>query len=46
MARGEQVHGLAEEVDGLAIRGDLTQPQDIARLMHAVNERWAGSTCW
>ena len=40
MARSEQVHGVAEEVDGLAIRGDLTQPQDIARLMQAVDERW------
>ena len=40
MARGEQVLAVAEEVDGLAVRGDLTQPRDIARLIDAVGERW------
>ena len=40
MARSEQVQDLAQEVDGLAVRGDLTQPQDIARLIDAVGERW------
>jgi NAD(P)-dependent dehydrogenase (short-subunit alcohol dehydrogenase family) len=40
MARGEQVQDLAQEVDGLAVRGDLTQPQDIAGLIDAVGERW------
>ncbi len=46
MARGEQVLAVAEEVDGLAVRGDLTQPRDIARLIDAVGERWGRSTCW
>jgi NAD(P)-dependent dehydrogenase (short-subunit alcohol dehydrogenase family) len=40
MARSEQVQDLAQEVDGLAVRGDLTQPQDIAGLIDAVGERW------
>ena len=40
MARSEQVQDLAQEVDGLAVRGDLTQPRDIARLIDAVGERW------
>ena len=40
MARGEQVLAVAEEVDGLAVRGDLTQLRDIARLIDAVGERW------
>ena len=40
MARSEQVRAVAEEVDGFAVRGDLTQPRDIARLIDAVGERW------
>ena len=40
MARGEQVLAVAEEVDGLAVRGDLTRPRDIVRLIDAVGERW------
>jgi NAD(P)-dependent dehydrogenase (short-subunit alcohol dehydrogenase family) len=40
MARSEQVRAVAEEVDGIAVRGDLTQPRDIARLIDAVGERW------
>ena len=40
MARGERVRAVAEEFDGLAVRGDLTQPRDIARLIDAVGERW------
>jgi NAD(P)-dependent dehydrogenase (short-subunit alcohol dehydrogenase family) len=40
MARSEQVRDLAQEVDGLAVRGDLTQPPDIARLIDAVGEGW------
>ena len=40
MARSEQVHAVAEEVDGLAVRGDLTSPQHIARLVEAVDRRW------
>ena len=39
MARSQRVYSVAEEVDGLAIRGDLTQPHDIARLLQAVDER-------
>ena len=31
---------MAQEVDGLAVRGDLTQPPDIARLIDAVGEGW------
>ena len=40
MARSEQVQDLAQEIDGLPVRGDLTQPPDIARLINAVGERW------
>ena len=40
MARGEQVLAVAEEINGFAMRGDLTQPPDIARLIDAVSERW------
>ena len=40
MARSEQVLAVAEEVYGFAVRGDLTQPLDIARLIDAVGERW------
>ena len=40
MARSEQVLAVAEEVNGFAVRGDLTQPPDIARLIDAVGERW------
>ena len=46
MARSEKVRALPEEVDGLAVRGDLPRPPDIARLIDAVGERWAGSTYW
>ncbi len=40
MARSERVHAVAKEVDGLVLRGDLTRPPDIARLIDAVGERW------
>jgi NAD(P)-dependent dehydrogenase (short-subunit alcohol dehydrogenase family) len=40
MARSDEVHAVAEEVDGLAVRGDLTRPPDIVRLIDAVSERW------
>ena len=40
MARSEQVLAVAEEVNGFAVRGDLTQPPDIARLIEAVGGRW------
>jgi NAD(P)-dependent dehydrogenase (short-subunit alcohol dehydrogenase family) len=40
MARSEQVLAVAEEVNGFALRGDLTQPPDIARLIDAVGDRW------
>ena len=40
MARSEQVLSVAEEVGGLAVRGDLTEQPDIARLIDTVGERW------
>ena len=40
MARSEQVLAVAEEVNGFALRGDLTQPPDIARLIDTVGDRW------
>ena len=40
MARSEKVLAVAEEVNGFAVRGDLTQPPDIARLIDTVGERW------
>ena len=40
MARSEHVLAVAEEVNGFAVRGDLTQPPDITRLIEAVGQRW------
>lgn len=40
MARSERVLAVAKEVDGLVLRGDLTWPPDVARLIDAVGERW------
>ena len=39
MARSEQVQNVAQELDGLAVPGDLTKPRDIGRLIDAVDER-------
>ena len=40
MARSDRVLAMAEEVGGIAVRGDLTRPPDLARLIDAVGERW------
>ena len=40
MARSDQVLAVAEEIGGIAVRGDVTRPPDIDRLIDAVGERW------
>ena len=40
MARSDRVLAVGVEVGGIAVRGDLTRPPDIARLIDTVGKRW------
>ncbi len=40
MSRGEGAEVLAGELDGIGVRGDVTQPGDLASLVQAALRRW------